>query len=402
MRYNVWSSGDRLLVSSGERSSSKALICAALTACLFSCAGGYSGPAVLPNKPQPDNAHSGQAQASRVGERQEAPAAVDSAALLKAIERRVRADYQALHECFSQRLAVDRSASGTIFVEATLGAADAISETRVVRDELKSPAVADCLADRMRRWVLSGAASAGAAAGSVVVIPVTLAAAPSQYAVLRDHVPSVGEPARRALLTRANVGFADGEMAWLSLERQPLRLAADGADRVLVVLSGKAAGLAAGDALYLPPSASRTVQPAQAAVELLLLTLRAAGVKSGKPRVFRAAKQRTVSLKDGKLRVTPFVDERSGQTRIYLGRLAAAGGLAVPEHAHATSAEVLYVLKGRGTMAVEDVERAVEPGQAIYIPAGKRHWLKVIEDIETIQVYTPAGPQQRFFHRAAR
>lgn len=42
------------------------------------------------------------------------------------------------------------------------------------------------------------------------------------------------------------------------------------------------------------------------------------------------------------------------------------------------SAEVYYILSGRGIMAIDGEQCAVEPGQAVYIPPGAEQWLRNI------------------------
>ena len=74
-------------------------------------------------------------------------------------------------------------------------------------------------------------------------------------------------------------------------------------------------------------------------------------------------------------------------------------GANVAEHTHDTSAELLYVLEGHGTMTLDGKVSEVRAGMAIYIPAGVKHSLIVdtkVEPLRAIQVYTPGGPEQRF------
>jgi putative monooxygenase len=74
-------------------------------------------------------------------------------------------------------------------------------------------------------------------------------------------------------------------------------------------------------------------------------------------------------------------------------------GAAVPEHVHDRSAELLYILSGRGTMTLGDQTLQVKPGMAIYIPPGTKHSFRLetrVEPLRALQVYTPGGPEQRF------
>lgn len=90
------------------------------------------------------------------------------------------------------------------------------------------------------------------------------------------------------------------------------------------------------------------------------------------------------------------------ETPNYLGRLVAKPGATVPEHVHATSDELIYVLSGTGQMRLEGVAGpiSVTPGMGIQIRRGLKHSLTVpegaAEPLVVVQVYTPAGPEQRF------
>jgi quercetin dioxygenase-like cupin family protein len=82
----------------------------------------------------------------------------------------------------------------------------------------------------------------------------------------------------------------------------------------------------------------------------------------------------------------------------YLGRGTFLPGAELPPHRHDDSEELIYVISGRGTMMLGGYRLPVEPGTAFRIPAGIEHSFKVDGDqpVEVVQVYTPAGPEQRF------
>lgn len=74
-------------------------------------------------------------------------------------------------------------------------------------------------------------------------------------------------------------------------------------------------------------------------------------------------------------------------------------GTVVPEHVHERSAELLYILEGRGMMQLADQLLEVKPGTVVFIPAGVKHSVRLdtkVEPLRAIQVYTPGGPEQRF------
>jgi mannose-6-phosphate isomerase-like protein (cupin superfamily) len=68
----------------------------------------------------------------------------------------------------------------------------------------------------------------------------------------------------------------------------------------------------------------------------------------------------------------------------------------VPPHQHDTSDEILFILAGKGRMTVNGINYPVGPNDAIRIPKGARHSLDVVEKLVAVQLYAPAGPEQRF------
>jgi mannose-6-phosphate isomerase-like protein (cupin superfamily) len=81
---------------------------------------------------------------------------------------------------------------------------------------------------------------------------------------------------------------------------------------------------------------------------------------------------------------------------IALDRLVARAGASIPPHHHDHSEEVIYVLAGRGITKIGDKEIPIGAGDTVYIPAGVEHSVVVQKELTAIQVYSPAGPEQRF------
>ena len=71
-------------------------------------------------------------------------------------------------------------------------------------------------------------------------------------------------------------------------------------------------------------------------------------------------------------------------------------GATVPEHVHAKETEMLYILSGTGTMTVKGVAQAVTATSVIQIPANTKHAFMATTAVRALQIYTPAGPEQRF------
>jgi len=76
--------------------------------------------------------------------------------------------------------------------------------------------------------------------------------------------------------------------------------------------------------------------------------------------------------------------------------LALPAGAQVAEHVHANETEVLYILEGSGTMTVKGVALAVTPTSVVQIPSNTKHAFSATTAIRAVQLYTPAGPEQRF------
>jgi mannose-6-phosphate isomerase-like protein (cupin superfamily) len=76
--------------------------------------------------------------------------------------------------------------------------------------------------------------------------------------------------------------------------------------------------------------------------------------------------------------------------------LTLAKGVTVPEHVHQNETEMLYVLAGSGTMTVAGVQLAVGPTSVVQVPPATKHSFTASADVRALQIYTPAGPEQRF------
>jgi mannose-6-phosphate isomerase-like protein (cupin superfamily) len=102
---------------------------------------------------------------------------------------------------------------------------------------------------------------------------------------------------------------------------------------------------------------------------------------------------------DGRLRVSIFLDARAQESvRASLTLLSGTNDVAVPRHAHEVSDEVLFIESGEGTMVRGDERVAVHGPAFVWVPAGMPHAFERSGDAPLVayQVYSPAGPEQRF------
>lgn len=99
----------------------------------------------------------------------------------------------------------------------------------------------------------------------------------------------------------------------------------------------------------------------------------------------------------GKLRVHILLDAESGATFGSFAILDGDADLAVPEHVHESSAEVLLIEEGDGTFLIGEERTTVVAGQVFYIPANTPHGYEPgTQPLRAYQVYAPPGPEQRF------
>lgn len=135
-------------------------------------------------------------------------------------------------------------------------------------------------------------------------------------------------------------------------------------------------------------------------VGLLVLGLLFAGSVAASPPLPSEASKTiappTYEIAGGKATVTLLSRGKS-----YMGILTGKPGLKVPVHTHAGSIEMLYVLEGGGFMTLDGKRSAVKAGMAIQVPAGVTHSFEIPadwtgKDFKAVQVYTPAGPEERF------
>lgn len=62
-----------------------------------------------------------------------------------------------------------------------------------------------------------------------------------------------------------------------------------------------------------------------------------------------------------------------------------------------------YILSGKGTVYMEDKPTRIEPGTAVFTPAGVMHKVEIDpgEDLTYIVIYSPPGPEQELKEKGA-
>jgi quercetin dioxygenase-like cupin family protein len=360
------------------------------------------------------------------------------------LKRVVLAHMPDVDRCYAEQASGARG--GELLLRVTLGEREKVERSEILKDELGLPKVARCIEDKMQRWSLEGL---GAQAGTEVVFPLVFKAQPEvRHAVALSDVqpvppPKAAPPGKPApvpplatfpLLDETSVGATAAAMtvvqvgpkSKLAMHKHPV------ADEVLYVLEGHGRLLAPGMepqkldpgmAVFVSKNAPHSIddQSAQKALRLLQVFVppgperalrdrsQAGGTEviRGTPQpvigaaydIVHEADSKALPILGGKASAHPLLpgalDPKSTRSA-YLGVLEAPAGTNIPQHAHKGSAELLFVISGKGTSKVAGADVAVEAGTAIYIPADAPHEAHVSEALRAVQLYVPPGPESRF------
>lgn len=79
-----------------------------------------------------------------------------------------------------------------------------------------------------------------------------------------------------------------------------------------------------------------------------------------------------------------------GTTRFIHGFLAPGSGIG--EHTHSGNCEMIFVVRGEGTVTYDGVESPIKAGQCSYCPEGHSHSMKNT-GIDTLEIYATVPKQ---------
>ncbi len=116
--------------------------------------------------------------------------------------------------------------------------------------------------------------------------------------------------------------------------------------------------------------------------------------------VVKASRAPDLAWANGRMHVHLDVQNELARTA-YVGRFEAA--VAVPEHEHDASWEVLATIEGKGTLTVAGKPIELAPRSVVAIPPATKHAFVPADGarLVAIQIYTPPGPEERFKSLAA-
>lgn len=330
----------------------------------------------------------------------------DASAQAAAVEKALIAAEPKLHRCWEVAAASDYKVEGQIDLIVTIGPHGTAAKVVVKADGVGQKPLADCVVKAFADVPFGDAF----ATGDAVEVPVTFKAE-SNVTVRAADVRAVALAGQagvvKVLVDARSTGADKAALAWIDLSSggrlvRPLVGAAyiyvrkgrakfgnqtAATDDVVVLADGTAPAITAHSrtelvALFVPPGAEKDLRAGSPMPK----------PTPGEPRVIHEADASKFETLAGK-----------GVARIYVEKEAASvdrmrfeAGAAIPEHSHAGTAEILYVVEGKGELTVDGDKYPVEPATAIYIPPGAKHAFVAQQAVDAIQFYTPSGPEQRF------
>lgn len=283
------------------------------------------------------------------------------------------------------------------------------AKTQVMRDTTRNSRLLSCLSDLLQKYKW-----APPLYGQAIQLPFKFKAPDTQNTIDRRLVTwnGQGKTSVAVLIDFNNTGTANASILEVAIqagggtgmrvpERTELWYFLNPA-----TVNGKP--VEAGDMVYVPMEAARDVQAKAGDVHAML-----AYIPGGREGVARAGalpaqelggqkpKKQPVILPAAKAKTygpaTIFVEPATVKgTPFAASVISLPKGMTVPEHVHAAESELLFVLQGAGTMTVSGTQLPVTSTTVVQVPAGTKHAFTATEDVRAVQIYTPAGPEQRF------
>jgi quercetin dioxygenase-like cupin family protein len=341
----------------------------------------------------------------------DAPAVSDDEKLA-AIQKAMNDLAPAAQQCWAAAAASERfDIAGAIAAQIDIAAQ---SHATLVQDTAHSPTLSACLVKLLEayRW-------APPLAGQTIQLPFEFHKVDGQSVIDRRLVPEhvQGTQSIAVLLDEANTGNAAASMLGVTLAAGATTgMRAADRDQLWYVTANDAtingAAVAPGDMLFVPKGG--TFEVAAKAGELHAVVVLVPGGKEGSARAGALPNRDAAGQKPTGAIVLHARDAKSfcfdhshasdcagvqifaEPTTIHASSLAASHLRAgnVPPHVHAHETELLYIESGGGVLNVGGTNVAFTESSVVQVPAGVQH--AVTGTATALQIYTPAGPEQRF------
>jgi quercetin dioxygenase-like cupin family protein len=325
-----------------------------------------------------------------------------------AVEKALIAAEPKLHRCWEQAAAADYRIEGTVELTVIVGAGGRAARVEARGNTLGKKDLEDCAL----RAFADASFGTAFAPGDAVEVPITFKAEPN-VTLKRDDAPGLAMKGTQAtakiLVDEKTSGAKQASLTFVEIQAGSRWQRPNGQGTATIfVLKGrvKAGPTAAttGDVVILDEGSAHPFVASLRSELLVLLTppggeqayrdgaTMPAAASGAEPRVVKRSSAQKYDILDGKGEVRILVEK--DKAAVAFMRVSAGG--AIPEHAHAGEAEVVFVTEGRGTMTVDGSKYPVEPFMAIHVPAGAKHAFVAEVPVEGVVFYAPAGPEQRF------
>jgi quercetin dioxygenase-like cupin family protein len=382
-----------------------------------------------------------------------------------AVEKTLQKHGPEVHRCFEQALADRLDVAGKVEIEVDVGAGGGVKKAKIAAQAKEIPAaMAECLQQSALGWSIEGV-EAGASVvlpftfeGQVNQFMVKAADAPERGPAAPKSKPRPGAPegppkqpppftvkiladpvntrARQLSLTLLTVGPASR----VAMQRHPrsakalylvkghARILGPGGAAAIKIDEGAAMFIPAGYPhaienmgrqqpavflqVFVPPGPERVYrdpgdQAARADFEVIRDPAKAVAPPGAVPVVVDMKSAEKLSAFGGKGTVHILLDQKAtGSPALALSVLELQPGLEIPRHSHAGASEALYALSGGGELSVGSETMTFGPETALHIPADQPHagkFPRTPDAVPTVmvQIYAPAGPEQRFRNTTA-
>lgn len=303
------------------------------------------------------------------------------------------------------------------------------ASVQVTRNTSGSVRLSACVSELLARYPW-----APPLAGQAIALPFAFRAPSGQSVIDRRFVPAIGQGsvAVATLLDERNTANSAASMFEVTVAASAstgLRVASRteawfflGSGEVGAVLDarGQAQRVNGGDLLLVPAGSARKLEATAGAPLRAVLVVTPGGIE-GSARagalptpeapltktaptaaftLLRATDAKRYPRPGGE--VSLLLDPATTkQPALSAAILSFAAGTAVPLHQHAAETELLYILEGAGTLTIGEATLPVEPSSVLQLPRGVPHAFLASAPLRALQLYTPAGPEQRFKAPAA-
>jgi mannose-6-phosphate isomerase-like protein (cupin superfamily) len=342
---------------------------------------------------------------------------------IAAIELAMNALAPVANQCWAAAAVDDFRLAGDVRAFVTIGrAAGAGATVEITANTTDDDVLAACLTT-----VLGAYAWAPPLAGQAIELPFHFTAPAMQNVIDRRFVAGKTQAGVNVavLLDESNTGNPALSLAEVTARGDDVKVHAREAERLEIwqmssvtmarvrVAGGKELSAGPNDLVIVPRGARVAIEPGP------ILGARVAFVPGGREGTLRAGalpgKSATLGpLKKGEPQVTIvkldaartypgpgrkatiLVEPPAVKGALSVGLLTLEAGVKVPAHVHARETEALYILGGSGVMTIAGTAMPVTETSVVQVPPGVEHSFEATSATSALQLYTPAGPEQRF------